>query len=500
MILWMLRARKGWLLTVTASLVAVVAFADWFVGRSISLAPLYIVPMIVGAAVLPTWGTAGLALLCAYLRAQFDVPGSPLELELRFVFAVAAYCASGLFVTALIRKNEEAVQHLAKIEHEQALRREAEQQLKVLVESSPAAVLTLDAKGVVLAANRAAHLLFSIPDGQTLQGREIGKYIPMLNDALELDPERHRLRTAAQSQGNRENGEIFLANIWFSLYSAAEGKRLAAIIVDSSEELRDREEQGLRQLFRGNRIAAAAVSHEVRNFCSAMMLLCANLRDRHGLAGDADLQGLMNLAELLGSIASLELKSRTNEVLEEVPLRKVLDDLRIVIEPDWREIEGSVRWNLPEQIPSVVGEHHGLLQAFLNLVQNSHRAVQERERRDLSVTMQEEGPKVVLRFRDSGPGVPAPEQLFRPFQEGAAGSGLGLYISRFIVRSYGGELRFEPQEEGSCFAVELLAVSETGPHARGGQNKVERVQAERTAEFASAMNRARKVDDRNPHE
>jgi len=35
---------------------------------------------------------------------------------------------------------------------------------------------------------------------------------------------------------------------------------------------------------------------------------------------------------------------------------------------------------------------------------------------------------------------------------------MGLYVSRVIVRSYGGELRFEPQSAGSCFAVELQAV------------------------------------------
>jgi len=28
-------------------------------------------------------------------------------------------------------------------------------------------------------------------------------------------------------------------------------------------------------------------------------------------------------------------------------------------------------------------------------------------------------------------------------------------VSRFIVRSYGGELRYEPTAAGACFAVEL---------------------------------------------
>jgi signal transduction histidine kinase len=63
--------------------------------------------------------------------------------------------------------------------------------------------------------------------------------------------------------------------------------------------------------------------------------------------------------------------------------------------------------------------------------------------------------RVVVRWRDSGPGVVAPESLFQPFQPGSEGSGLGLYISRTLVRSFGGELRYEPQPAGSCFVVEL---------------------------------------------
>ena len=460
MIALLLKAGHARILAATAALIAVIAYADWFVGRNVSLAALYILPMMLGAVVLPIWGTLALAVFCSYLRAGFDVAGSQTEVVLRFVFAVLAYFVSGQFVTALVRKHLQATQHLIKIEYEQTLRREAEEQLKVLVESSPAAVLTVDATGIVLAANEAAHSLFAIPQGQALQGRPIGPYLPMLTDALALDPERRRLRTTAQCQGHRDNGEIFLAHIWFSSYAVPDGKRLAAIIVDSSEELRDLEEHGLRQLLKGNRIATAAVAHEVRNFCGAMSLLCANLSERHGVAADADLQGLVNLATGLESIASLELKSMAAEELQDVPLRKLLDDLRIVIEPDWREIEGTVRWHLPPEVPSVVGEPHGLLQAFLNLVQNSHRAVQQVPTRVLDISIWPEGQKVIVRFRDSGPGVPITERLFEPFQEGAAGSGLGLYLSRFIVRSYGGELRFEPQSAGSCFAVELLAVAE----------------------------------------
>jgi len=424
----------------------------------VSLAALYIVPMMLGAVALRPSQIALLAVLCSYLRSLFDTPGSPAELALRFVFAALAYIVSGLFVSGLVRNHELVSSHLTGVQIEQKRRREAEEQLKILAESSPAAILTIDGNGIVLAANAAANTLFMIPSGETVQGRKIRHYLPVLADALRAETTSAGLRTAAQCQGTRDNGEVFLAHMWFSLYDTPQGHQLAAIVVDSSEEMRAREEQGLRQLLTGNRIMATALSHEVRNFCGVLERLCESLSRSHSLSQDKDFQAIVNLIEGLEAMASLKLQSKAQAVLEPVPLKEVLDNLRIVIEADWREIGGKVQWRLPADIPQVLAEHHGLLQAFLNLVQNSHRAVQLETLRLLTVTVARELKKVTVRFEDSGPGVPAPETLFQPFQAGASGSGLGLYLSRSIVRSYGGDLKFEPQPHGCTFAVELEAV------------------------------------------
>lgn len=447
------------MLAITACLVVIIAMADWDIGTKASLGVLYILPMVLGAIVLTPFQIVVLAVVCSSLRSLFDIPSPHLEMLLRFIFAVLAYTGSGLFVTALIRNRTLVMEHLAKVRREQELRREAEEQLKILAESSPAAILTVAAGGAVLSANHAANNLFMIPDGQTLEGRRIGEYLPVLADALRMDRGPDPFRTAAQSQGRRENGEIFLAHTWFSSYTAPEGMRLAAIVVDSSEEMRDREEQGLRQLMKGNRIAAAAVSHEVRNLCAAISVVCSNLQAKHGIAQDEDFKGLANLVNGLERIASVELQSRVQEKLEEVELQEVLDDLRIVIEPDWREIDGVVRWRVPPVLPAVLANRQGLLQAFLNIAQNSHRAVLESPIRELSITVFTAEQKATVRFQDTGSGIPAPESLFEPFQPGADGSGLGLYVSRAVVRSYGGELRFEPQTKGACFAIEVQVVS-----------------------------------------
>ena len=41
-----------------------------------------------------------------------------------------------------------------------------------------------------------------------------------------------------QTRGQREGGEVFLADVFFSTYRTAAGPRLAALLVDASEHLR----------------------------------------------------------------------------------------------------------------------------------------------------------------------------------------------------------------------------------------------------------------------
>ena len=455
LILYWLNAGRRRIVSVIGFLTPAITWMDWIVGDRVSLGVLYILPMMIGAVVFNTQETAIMAVVCALLRAWCDTPASPLEALVRFVFALLAYFVSGMFVMALVRNRQLVVEHLAKIEREQGLRREVEEQLRVLVESSPAAILTLDHSGVVLGCNNAANDLFAIPEGQTLQGNTISNYLPLLSDAVRLEATHVGFRTAAQCQGRRADGDIFRAHTWFSSYAAPDGKRLAAIIVDSSEEMREREEQNLIQLRESNRVVAAAVSHEIKTLCRALALVSSNLREVPGMAGNADFEGLTNLIAGLEKVAHSELDVRAKDTYEHVSLKEVLDNLRIVIEPDWRESGRVINWRLPEPLPMVLADAHGLLQVFLSLMENSYRALNESEKQELTVGVSVRESMATVRFSDSGPGVAAPERLFEPFQHGADGTGMGLYIARAALRSYGGDLRFEPQPMGACFAVEL---------------------------------------------
>lgn len=425
-------------------MIPAIAFADWETGFDISLGILYVVPMVLATIVLPTPWIVGLALVCAILRNVMETQHSAVEAVLRFVFATVAYLSAALFIAAVIRNREE-----------QARRIDAEEQLNTLVESSPAGILTLDNRGVVLAANAAVQDLFGVPDGEHLKGRHIAQYLPFLAEALQVGTSGAPFRTAAQAQGKRQNGELFLADIWFSTYPSPQGKRLAAIVIDSSEEMRDREEQNLRQLRLNSRIMAGAMLHEVRNLCSAISVLYSNVGGGSTAQPTPELQALDHLIKGLARIASLDQNPDEALQLDTVAVPDVLNELRIVAEPYWNEAGARIRWDIPADLPRVLADRHGLLQVFLNLSQNSLRAVQDCKDKTLSVSVSVSPDRVSVKIQDSGVGVSDPQTLFQPFQPGAISTGLGLYISRSLLRSYGGDLKFEPQEHGAAFVVEL---------------------------------------------
>jgi signal transduction histidine kinase len=247
--------------------------------------------------------------------------------------------------------------------------------------------------------------------------------------------------------------------VWFSIYEGVSGRRLAAIAVDSSEDVREREERNLRHVLDNNRIIAGAVSHEIRNICGAIAMVYANLRRDVGAYGNLgtteDFRALGSLVEGLGEIASSDLQAKVKRTLSPIALGDVLDDIRVVVEPAWQESDGRVTWRIPSNLPLVFAEPFGLTQAILNLAQNSLRAAGSAKRLELIITAEVRGRQVAIEIEDSGPGITDTDHLFEPFQRNSDHVGLGLYVSRALLRSFGGDLRYEPNGQRCRFVAYL---------------------------------------------
>jgi PAS domain S-box-containing protein len=437
-------------------LIATVAFADTFLSPLFSLGVLYLIPIMVAALFVSRKELLALAILCTALREALGKFPSDWGVVVRAFFGLVSYFGLGLFVVELARRRRQTLEHLRVVEEQERLRRAAEEQLKVLIETSPAAIITVDAVGRIQVANQAAHQVLGSED-QPLTGEPVGAFLPLLAGVPQADGSGRVLRTTLECRGRRRDGEVFLAHIWLSTFLTSDGPRLAAIVFDTSEDLRDREELGLHRLMTSSRVLVRAVSHEIRNLCAGIAVVHANLRRVPGVAASEDFQALGTLVDGLGRLVSAELRPPSENSTVSVDLREVLDELRIVIEPSLRDEEIEVRWKVAEDLPPVYADRHGLLHVFMNLANNSRRAMRGSEQKELAIAATLESGRVVVRFTDTGPGVARPEQLFQAFQQAAEGAGLGLYLSRALVRSFAGELRHEPRAYGCCFAVELAA-------------------------------------------
>src|SRR5262249_57418473 len=124
-----------------------------------------------------------------------------------------------------------------------------------------------------------------------------------------------------ECRGRTLDGEVFLAHVWFSTYQTTSGPRLAAIIFDASEDLRDRTEFNLRQILAGSKVLVGALCHEIRNVCGAIAIVHAKLARDHQMAANEDFGALGALVRGLEKMAGLELRQTTQSVAESIDLR-----------------------------------------------------------------------------------------------------------------------------------------------------------------------------------
>ena len=104
----------------------------------------------------------------------------------------------------------------------------------------------------------------------------------------------------------------------------------------------------------------------------------------------------------------------------------------------------------------------GLHRAVLNVVSNALDAVEDRPNPKVAVQalLEPDGNWAKVIVLDNGPGIApeAVEDIFKPFvsTKGSRGTGLGLPVSRKILREHGGDIVVQSvPEKGSKFAIRV---------------------------------------------
>jgi two-component system NtrC family sensor kinase len=255
-------------------------------------------------------------------------------------------------------------------------------------------------------------------------------------------------------------------NVEVRVRHADELGRLAAHFNETTRILRQRAEEQGRFAAAGQLIAD--VAHEVNNPLMAIAALSAGRFDDPALPPDAreDWLHVDRQARRAGKLLSSLLRfvrpapPRVGPVAPNDVVQSAIDLVAYRFPVD--EVTLDVR--LDPALPPASGDAARLEQVLVNLLTNAidaMRAVPPPRR--LCVESWAEAGRVHVAVADTGPGIPIgiADRVFLPFvtTKGAAGTGLGLYISRQIMREARGDLELASSSGRGARFVAWLPVA-----------------------------------------
>ncbi len=157
--------------------------------------------------------------------------------------------------------------------------------------------------------------------------------------------------------------------------------------------------------------------------------------------------------------------------VEECDLNALVREVMELATGRVKELGAQVQEALEPRLPKVLADREGIHRALLNILGNALDAVEEANRSKplLSVRTQRssDGQWVRLSVTDNGVGIPPEKvnEVFKPFvsTKGAKGTGLGLAVSRKILREHGGDIEVQSiLGKGSKFTLKLPMRSPLG--------------------------------------
>jgi signal transduction histidine kinase len=178
----------------------------------------------------------------------------------------------------------------------------------------------------------------------------------------------------------------------------------------------------------------------------------------HSLATDVE-QAATRIYELVAAVKKFTYMDNL-AAPESVEVEPGIRDTLRVLDAKARSKSAFIALDVESGLPRVCATGAELNQVWMNLIDNALDAIPESGRIDISA--RRELDRVIVRVVDNGPGIPADilQRVFDPFfttKPPGQGTGLGLDLTRRLVRRYDGDISVESRPGLTEFCVSLLA-------------------------------------------
>lgn len=417
------------------------------------------------------------------------LPGMTQQVELRVrhrdggyrvLEAIAKNLAEGSLVNGIVVNVRDITE---RTRAEEALQ-EANEKLRAVIEASPLAIITLDARNCVTSWNNAAERILGWTEPETVGGPLLS--VPE-NERADFEERmvaarRGETLTGVQVRHRRKNGSLIDLSIWTAVLRRPGGSGLVIAMADITE--RKRLEEQFRQAQKMDAVGrlAGGVAHDFNNLLTVITGYCQLVMSRLEEADPMhmEMEQVLKAAERAAGLTKQLLAFSRRQIIQSKVidpngmLREMKELLRRLLGEDI-----DLRFALAPNIGCVKVDPGQLGQVVVNLAVNARDAMPQGGRLtietanvqlDSSYTRRhlnaEPGRYVLIAVSDNGTGID-PEHvphLFEPFfttKEKGKGTGLGLSTSYGIVRQNNGHLDvYSELGVGSTFKVYLPRVDE----------------------------------------
>lgn len=210
------------------------------------------------------------------------------------------------------------------------------------------------------------------------------------------------------------------------------------------------------------------IAHEINNPLNNIALFVGNAIDRLGSSRTYD--------AIVSNLKKAEVQVRRAETIinhlrafgrlssphkQPVSLNEVIQSAVSFVSEALRGRNISAQLDLSPAELIVDGNEVQLEQVFVNLLTNARDALENADRKTISITSRKAGTLIEVVFIDTGAGIPADliPRIFDPFfttKPSGQGTGLGLSISYGILKEHHGDIEVESRlGEGTTFLIRL---------------------------------------------
>lgn len=144
-------------------------------------------------------------------------------------------------------------------------------------------------------------------------------------------------------------------------------------------------------------------------------------------------------------------------------LRQFMEAMALLFQPDMDQAGIHFSYSLPRTDLFIKADQEQISQVVVNLLKNAMESVEVSDHKEIHLKTRQEEEVLFIEISDNGPGIPEDikEDIFIPFfTTKVKGSGIGLSLSRQIIRMHGGDLTVvsKPYEK-TCFTLILPYIS-----------------------------------------